>query len=250
MRAPAQPAVSERGNRPGSPRPAHQPRPAGRPRLSCAAAAWLRFSAWRWPASPARGHRRPRGGRAIGALLDTPALGGAAASLSAARGGARLTVHTVLDPQLAQLHHTALATFAPSLQNVIPAGSTMALDSASLHRLAPRLLRAGLQFDYAVFRGLVVVSTSLSAISAVVDRTRSLGGELGFRAVAGAHRRRVGSLLFLDFSQLLSLGEQMGLTHSARLSALGPDLEKISAVGLTSTSGKTDTTPELFLQIP
>jgi hypothetical protein len=72
----------------------------------------------------------------------------------------------------------------------------------------------------------------------------------GFRAVVGAYRRRVGSLLFLDFSQLLSLGGQMGLTHSARLSALGPDLEKISAVGLSSTSGKTDTTAELFLQIP
>ena len=111
-------------------------------------------------------------------------------------------------------------------------------------------LGAGLQLDYAVFRGLVVVSTSLSAISAVIARTRTLGDEPGFRAVAGAHQQRVGSLLFLDFSQLLSLGEQMGLTHSARLSALGPDLEKISAVGLTSTSGKTDTTAELFLQIP
>lgn len=298
---------------------------------------------------------------AVGALLDQPALGAAALSLSPADGGARLKVHTVLDPQLAQLHLSTVTTFTPSIPEVIPAGSTVMLDTSSLDSLAPRLLRAGaaggvigqvgpllkrlgvalaaegvnvgrilalfhgetavavspaasavgapdvtiitrtgnplaaneelgaleaplaqlfapgsgpgqsplfndrqvggitahqlslgagLQVDYAVFRGLVVVSTSLSGISAVLARARSLGSESAFRTVVDSHQKRVGSLLFLDFSQLLSLGEQMGLTHSARLSALGPDLERISAVGLSSTSGKTDTTAELFLQIP
>ncbi len=57
------------------------------------------------------------------------------------------------------------------------------------------------------------------------------------------------SLLFLDFSQLLSLGEQTGLTRSVRLTAVRPDLEKVRAVGLDSTSGEADTTAELFLQI-
>jgi hypothetical protein len=82
------------------------------------------------------------------------------------------------------------------------------------------------------------------------ELAQSLGAEPGFRAVVGAHQQRVGSLLFLDISQLLGLGEQMGLTHSARLGALGPDLDEISAAGLTSTGGKADTTAELFLQIP
>ena len=61
---------------------------------------------------------------------------------------------------------------------------------------------------------------------------------------------RVSSLLFLDFSQLLSLGEQTGLTRSARFATLTPDLERIRAVGLSSTSGEADTTAELSLQIP
>jgi hypothetical protein len=60
----------------------------------------------------------------------------------------------------------------------------------------------------------------------------------------------VTSVLFLDFSQLLRLGEQTGLTRSAQYNALRPDLQKVRAVGLSSTSGETDSTAELFLQIP
>jgi hypothetical protein len=59
----------------------------------------------------------------------------------------------------------------------------------------------------------------------------------------------VTSLLFLDFSQLLSLGEQTGLTRSGRFRELGPDLAKVRAIGLSSTSGEADTTVELLLQI-
>jgi hypothetical protein len=121
------------------------------------------------------------------------------------------------------------------------------VNGITAHQLS---LGAGLQLDYAVFRGLVVVSTSLKGISAVLARTDSPGNETTFRTVVGSHQNGVGSLVFLDFSQLLSLGEQMGLTHSARFGALGSDLEKISAVGLSSVSGKVDTTAELFLQIP
>ena len=80
---------------------------------------------------------------AVGALLDQPALGAAALSLSPADGGARLKVHTVLDPQLAQLHPSTVTTFTPSIPDVIPAGSTVMLDTSSLDSLAPRLLRAG-----------------------------------------------------------------------------------------------------------
>jgi hypothetical protein len=60
----------------------------------------------------------------------------------------------------------------------------------------------------------------------------------------------VTSLLFLELSQLLSLGERTGLTRSASLRRLEPDLARIRAIGLTSTSGEADTTAELSLQIP
>jgi hypothetical protein len=108
----------------------------------------------------------------------------------------------------------------------------------------------GLQLDYAVFRGVVVVSTSLRAIGAIARHQSSLtDGRLYQKALPRGHGR-VTSLVFLDFSQLLNLGEQMGLSSSARLSTVRPDLERIRTVGLASSRGEADTTAELFLQIP
>jgi len=53
----------------------------------------------------------------------------------------------------------------------------------------------------------------------------------------------------LDFDQLLSLGEQTGLTRSARYRALRADLQRIRATSLQASSGEADSTAELFLQI-
>jgi hypothetical protein len=111
-------------------------------------------------------------------------------------------------------------------------------------------LTPGLHLDYAVFDGLVVVSTSLDGIAAVARHARALADDPAYRATLSAGPSRVTSLLFLDFSQLLSLGEQTGLTRGAQYRALAPDLRKIRAVGLSSTSGEADSTAELFLQIP
>ena len=107
----------------------------------------------------------------------------------------------------------------------------------------------GLELDYAVFRGLVVVSTSLRAIGEIARRSSSLADEPAYQAALPGGPGRVTSLVFLDFSQLLNLGEQIGLTSGASISALRPDLERIRAVGLSSTRGEADTTAELFLQI-
>jgi hypothetical protein len=129
---------------------------------------------------------------------------------------------------------------APELGDVQLAGVTV-------HQLS---LAPGLQLDYAVFHGLVVVSTSLRAIAGVARPSHPLSGEAPYQATLGERPDQVTSLLFLDFSQLLSLGEQTGLTRSARIEALRPDLKKIRAIGLVSTRGEADTTAELFLQIP
>jgi uncharacterized protein DUF3352 len=298
---------------------------------------------------------------AAGALVDQPALTGASLSISPASGGARMRVHSVLDPELARVDHAGSVAFTPSLQSVIPAGSMLLLDSAGLGKLAPHLLRAaavggvggqvapllarlgsaltaegvnvnsivslfgretavaitpapnplhapsltivtrttseaqtnaqlgaleaplaqlfaapssgpgqsplfndrqvagvtahqlsltpGLQLDYAVFRGLVVVSTSLDGIAAVASRTHALASQLSFHSSIGTPQHRLTSLVFLDFSQLLSLGEQTGLSRNARFRALLGDLQRIRVVGMQSNGGETDTTAELFLQI-
>jgi hypothetical protein len=114
------------------------------------------------------------------------------------------------------------------------------------HQLA---LNPGLQLDYAVFRHLVVISTSLQGIAAVAEHHGSLASDPAYRAELGTSPRSVTSLLFLDFSQLLNLGEQTGLTGRGRIRALLPDLQKIRAIGLSSTSGEAASTSELSLRI-
>jgi Protein of unknown function (DUF3352) len=302
----------------------------------------------------------PRGGLlgALSVLLDEPALTGASVSISPQSGGARVRFHSALDPTLAQVTGFHPREFSPTLQNVVPAGSTLLLDVDGLDRIAPRILNAGaiagigrgigpllrrlgsalsaegvdvhrvlslfdgetavalvphagtpvlvivarirdqsaasdelatlegplaqlfpppssgsgqvpelsdrsiggvtahrlalapgLQIDYAVTGGLLVVSTGIDGIAAVAARTRALAADPAFGRVLGDRPSRVTSLLFLDFSQLLSLAERMGLTRGARLMALRPDLEKVRTVGMDSTSGEADTTAELYLQI-
>jgi hypothetical protein len=96
----------------------------------------------------------------------------------------------------------------------------------------------------------VVVSTSIAAIDQVASRGHDLADEQAHKTALSGRPDRLSSVLFTDFSQLLSLGEQTGLTSGARMRELLPDLTKVRAIGLSSTSGEHDTTTELRLEIP
>ncbi len=128
-----------------------------------------------------------------------------------------------------------------------PEFNDIQVDGVTAHQLS---LTPGLQLDYAVFDGRVVVSTSRDGIAAVVSHQRAIATDPEFRTTLATRPPRVSSLLFLDLSQLLSLGEQTGLTPSGRFRALTPDLERVRGVGMDSSSGEADTTAELYLQIP
>ena len=111
-------------------------------------------------------------------------------------------------------------------------------------------LGPGLQVDFAVFKGLIVIATTQRGIGDVVARVGSLDHAPAYGAVLGNRPAQVTSLGFADFSQLLNLGEQTQLAHSAGYRRLVPELQQVRAVGLYSTRGEDDTTAELFLQIP
>jgi hypothetical protein len=128
-----------------------------------------------------------------------------------------------------------------------PAFTDRQVDGVTIHQLS---LAPGLELDYAINNGFLLVSTGLGAIASAVAPARSLAGDADYRAALPAVPEKVTSLLFLDFSQLLSLAEQTGLTKGAQFRALRPDLQRIRAVGLESTRGEADSTAELFLQIP
>jgi hypothetical protein len=105
----------------------------------------------------------------------------------------------------------------------------------------------GFELDYALSRGTLAVSTSAAALAAVVRPRGSIGDNPDYKAVIPDSQSELTSIVFFDFSQLLSLFEPLGLTSD---SGLGADLQRISAVGLTSTGGEAQTTAELTFEIP
>jgi hypothetical protein len=304
----------------------------------------------------------PQGGLvgALGNLLYQPALEGVAMAVSPTSGGARIQVHSVLDPTLENLSPPSTGPFTPTLQSVMPSGATMMLDVTALDRIAPHVLNAGasagvagglgpllsrlggalrseginvsdlvsifhnetavgivpqarapalvivartpnqsktaaelaslevplaqlfkapgtnfgsgkealfndrqvggvtahqlvlangFELDYAVVHGLVIISTSLQGIGAVVQRSHALGADPAFRSVLASRPSQVTSLVYLDVARLLALGEQTGLTSSAQFRLLQGDLSKVQAVGLTSTRGRDQSTSELTVRI-
>ena len=66
---------------------------------------------------------------------------------------------------------------------------------------------------------------------------------------SGRRPGRVTSLVFLDFSQLLGLGERTGLNASRSYLAARSDLRRIRALGASTSGGGTESTTELRLQI-
>ena len=304
----------------------------------------------------------PQGGvvGAVGSLLYQPALQGVALSLTPTAQGARMQIHSALDPSLTKLSRPATSVFTPTLESVMPSGAILVFDVAGLDRVAPSVLNAGaaagvagglgpllsrlgtaltaegvnvkqltsifhpetaaaivphagrpalvlvartrdpaqtrtelagaeapleqlftptsssgpgkvpvfndrvvggitahqlqlangFELDYAVFRGLVVISTSLDGVAAIADRSHALTSDPGFRFALGARPSRVTALVYLDVGRLLTLGEQTGLTSSRTYQLLRSDLAKVTAVGLSSTRTASATDSELAIHVP
>jgi hypothetical protein len=151
--------------------------------------------------------------------------------------------------QLANLEVPLSQLFPPPKQGSgqVPEFSSHQVDGVTAHQI---MLTPGLTLDYAVFRGLVVVSTSLGGVAAVAHHTRSLRSEPAYSQTLPGQPRPVSSLLFADFSQLLRLAERTGLVRGATYQALRPDLNRIRAVGLQSTREQDDSTAQITFEIP
>jgi hypothetical protein len=110
-------------------------------------------------------------------------------------------------------------------------------------------LATGFQLDYAVFRGLVVISTGLQGIQDVAQQTRPLSRDPAFTAVLGPGARPVTSLVFANLGALIGAGQQTGLTTGSLGARLMPDLQRITGVGLTSTRGASDSTTQVIVAV-
>lgn len=203
-----------------------------------------------------------------------PALGAGSAQLGPllARAGADLApVAALFSPQAAVT--LARATPAPILTLAAPtkdeAAATRTL--ARARPLIAKLLKPakgrtpawrqtggvwqltpaqGIELDYAVFDGKVVASTRAAGVRALRDVKTPLAQAALFTAVKPDLGNPSTSVGFLDFNQLLRLGEQTGLNDNEAFLKAKNDLRKVTAVGARTTGQGDETTAELLLSIP
>jgi hypothetical protein len=151
--------------------------------------------------------------------------------------------------ELAELEIPLAQLFkAPSSDGgAVPQFNARQVGGVTAHQLA---LADGLQVDYSVFDGLLVISTGLKGLAAVAERGHTLARDPSFKFALANRPKRVTSLVYLDFGRLLTLGEQTGLTTSSRFEALRADLQKIAAIGLSSTRSAGQSSAQLSIRIP
>jgi hypothetical protein len=104
--------------------------------------------------------------------------------------------------------------------------------------------------SYAVADGTLIVSTAAAGLQ---PPRGTLAAASGFKSTIGEVPDEADSLVFLDLSQLLALGEQTGLTAIPGLATARDDLSRVRAAGAVITEDPahpSDTTAELFLEIP
>jgi len=131
-------------------------------------------------------------------------------------------------------------------------GSVPTFEERELDGVTASALSLGPAFEliYAVFDGLLVVSTSGSGIERVRERGDSLRDTKAFKRAVGDVPERSEALVFLDLRQLLTLGDLAGLTNTGALQTARDDLRRIRTVGAAARREGNDTIAEFFLEVP
>jgi hypothetical protein len=101
----------------------------------------------------------------------------------------------------------------------------------------------------AVWDGKVAVATDPKGIAAVKRGDKHLTDLANWQLSVGNHPDLLSSLLFLDFSRLLTLGEQTGLSASSAYRSAKADLQKVRAIGASTSGTSSESTAEISLLI-
>jgi len=147
---------------------------------------------------------------------------------------------------LAGLQAPLAKLFTTPSAGSVPVSGSRTVAGVTVNQLQ---LTPSLDLSYAVFDGKVVISTALSGITAARSAKHGLADQKAFKELLAGRPQKVSSLVFLDFSQLLRLGEQTGLRSNPAYLALRGSLAKVKAVGASSSPGKADSTAEITFLI-
>ncbi|HET9074485.1 MAG TPA: DUF3352 domain-containing protein [Solirubrobacteraceae bacterium] len=134
---------------------------------------------------------------------------------------------------------------APGLSTV-PVVATRGLDGVAVTswQEGPAVLELAVEGD------TVVLTNSSAAMGAVLSRSAPLSASARFRAVLPGPISSAGPVLYGEIDRLERRADQSGLLESLGLRGASATLARISAVGLRSTGGPTETRAEMYLTIP
>jgi hypothetical protein len=186
------------------------------------------------------------------AYLGVSNLAPALQRLLAAAGSSSAT----LKPLVGQLSAPLLKVFPGEAAIILTSRSpapVLTLLAATKDEAASRRALAGLpaavrkSFATAVWDGKVAVSTDPAGIADVKAGGKHLADTENFKKAVGNHPETVSSLLFLDFSRLLTLGEATGLSDSSAYRAAKGDLQKVRAIGAATSGKSSESTAEISL---
>ena len=110
-------------------------------------------------------------------------------------------------------------------------------------------VQPGFSLVYTVADGKLIASTSALGVEAAREATDPLADTEGFKTVVPDRDSRITSLVFLDFNQLLGLGEQAGLADDRSFARYRKDLRKLGAVGASTSTEGTTTSAEIVFEI-
>ena len=186
------------------------------------------------------------------AYLGVSNLAPALRRLLAAAGSSSSTLKS-----LAEALDEPLLKLFPGEAAVILTAATPApvltLLAATEDEAATRKALAGLpaavrkSLSTAVWDGKVAVATDPKGIAAVRADGKHLTDTANWQKTVGNHPESVSSLLFLDFTRLLKLGEATGLSDSSAYRAAQADLQKVQAVGASTSGNDSESTAEISL---
>lgn len=151
---------------------------------------------------------------------------------------------------LALFHGESAVTLTPAtpapVMTILSRTDDEAASRAKLAKLPARVKKV---FSSAVFDGKVALSTSPDGLKALRSAGPRLADTAQWRTAIGNRGDGGTSVVFLDFSRLLRLGEQTGLDTSRAYRQVADDLARIGAIGARSSGNDSESTAEISLLI-
>jgi hypothetical protein len=125
-----------------------------------------------------------------------------------------------------------------------------AKDEATVRQELDRLpIAVRKQLSSEVWDGKVAVATDPKGLASVKRGGKALTDLANWQLSVGNHPDLLSSLVFLDFSRLLTLGEETGLRASSAYRSAKADLQKVRAIGASTSGTSSESTAEISLLI-